>query len=172
LSSDVRDRLVIRCEPTRQPHDLDIASGFSFEPAGSTGLGSDRHGYKASGELRDGTMADQSPPAQPTRSSSRPNRARRQAHRSREQGCSRQWNHRGIRAIMSFALDPPLQRSASSIPPQNHGSQQQHSVFTQPGSIASLRASVGHFRSIPHDSRTACLKGAISRRISRFHCCE
>jgi hypothetical protein len=83
-----------------------------------------------------------------------------------------QWNHRGIRAIMSFALDPPLQRSASSIPPQNHGSQQQHSAFTQPGSIASLRASVGHFRSIPHDSRAACLKGAISRRISRFHCCE
>ena len=30
--AEVRDRLVIRCEPTQQPHDLDIASGFSFEP--------------------------------------------------------------------------------------------------------------------------------------------
>ena len=24
---------MIRCEPTQQPHDLDIASGLSFEPA-------------------------------------------------------------------------------------------------------------------------------------------
>jgi len=30
--AEVRDCLVIRCEPTQQPHDLDIASGFSFEP--------------------------------------------------------------------------------------------------------------------------------------------
>src|SRR5439155_4117337 len=30
--AEVRDRLVIRSEPTQQPHDLDIASGFSFEP--------------------------------------------------------------------------------------------------------------------------------------------
>jgi hypothetical protein len=30
--AEVRDRLVIRCEPTQQPHDLDIASGLSFEP--------------------------------------------------------------------------------------------------------------------------------------------
>src|SRR4029077_7748426 len=30
--AEVRDRLVIRCEPTQQPHDLDIASSFSFEP--------------------------------------------------------------------------------------------------------------------------------------------
>jgi hypothetical protein len=30
--AEVRDRLVIRCEPTQQPHDLDIAPGFSFEP--------------------------------------------------------------------------------------------------------------------------------------------
>ena len=28
---EVRDRLVIRCEPTQQPHDLDIASGLTFE---------------------------------------------------------------------------------------------------------------------------------------------
>src|SRR4029078_12158116 len=30
--AEVRDRLVIRCEPTQQPHDTDIASGLSFEP--------------------------------------------------------------------------------------------------------------------------------------------
>src|SRR5205807_8459 len=30
---EVRDRLVIRCEPTQQPHDLNIASGFSFKPS-------------------------------------------------------------------------------------------------------------------------------------------
>src|SRR6476469_247292 len=30
--AEVRNRLVIRCEPTQQPHDLDIASGLSFEP--------------------------------------------------------------------------------------------------------------------------------------------
>ena len=32
IFAEVRDRLVIRCEPTQKPHDLDIASGFSFEP--------------------------------------------------------------------------------------------------------------------------------------------
>ena len=30
--AEVRDRLVIRCEPAQQPHDLDIASGLSFQP--------------------------------------------------------------------------------------------------------------------------------------------
>jgi hypothetical protein len=29
---EVRNRLVIGSEPTQQPHDLDIASSFSFEP--------------------------------------------------------------------------------------------------------------------------------------------
>src|SRR5579863_1216986 len=29
---EVRNRLVIRSETTQQPHNLDIASGFSFEP--------------------------------------------------------------------------------------------------------------------------------------------
>src|SRR6185295_344096 len=30
--AEVRDRLVIRCKPTQQPHDFDIASGLSFQP--------------------------------------------------------------------------------------------------------------------------------------------
>jgi hypothetical protein len=30
--AEVRNRLVIRSEPTQQPHNLDIASGFPFEP--------------------------------------------------------------------------------------------------------------------------------------------
>src|SRR5262249_13886220 len=30
---EVCDRLVVRSETTQQPHDLDIASGFSFEPS-------------------------------------------------------------------------------------------------------------------------------------------
>jgi integrase len=30
--AEVRDRLMIRCQSTQQPHNLDIASGFSFEP--------------------------------------------------------------------------------------------------------------------------------------------
>ena len=30
--AEVRNRLVIRSEPTQQPHNLDIAPGFSFEP--------------------------------------------------------------------------------------------------------------------------------------------
>ena len=48
------------------------------------------------------------------------NQTHRQIRRSREQGCSHQGNHRGIRATASIAHDPPPQRSASSIPPQNH----------------------------------------------------
>src|SRR5262245_34705033 len=32
ILAEVCDRLVIRSEPAQQPHDLDIASGFSFEP--------------------------------------------------------------------------------------------------------------------------------------------
>ena len=62
--SEVGDRIVIRREPTQRPHDLDFASGFSFEFAGSTAPGSDSHRCKASGELRNGTTADQLPPAQ------------------------------------------------------------------------------------------------------------
>jgi hypothetical protein len=30
--AEVCDCLVIRCEPTQQPHDFDIASGLAFEP--------------------------------------------------------------------------------------------------------------------------------------------
>ena len=37
----VRDRLVIRCEPTQQPHELDIAPGL-VPAAGSTEPGSDK----------------------------------------------------------------------------------------------------------------------------------
>jgi len=31
--AEIRDRLVIRCEPTQQPHDLEIASSLSFQPS-------------------------------------------------------------------------------------------------------------------------------------------
>jgi hypothetical protein len=55
-------------------------------------------------------LADQSPPVQLTQSSSAPNPAHRQTHRSPEQGCSRQSNHRGIRATASIAQDPSPQR--------------------------------------------------------------
>src|SRR5712671_1456897 len=59
------------------------------------------------------------------------------AHRPREQDCSHQSIHPGIRATKSTAHDPPQPRSASSILPanreKNHNIQD---VFTQPGSIA------------------------------------
>ena len=32
IFAEVRDRLVVGSEPTQQPHDLDIASGLSFQP--------------------------------------------------------------------------------------------------------------------------------------------
>src|SRR5215208_8280080 len=90
-------------------------------------------------------MADQSPLAQPPRSSSRPNRAHRQTRRSPEQDYSRRRNHRGIRAIASAALDPPPQRSASSNSPAE--SQENHNSSTafshnqgQSRTLAVLRA--------------------------------
>src|SRR5215212_2748424 len=89
-------------------------------------------------------MADQSPLAQPPRSSSRPNRAHRQTRRSPEQDYSRRRNHRGIRAIASAALDPPPQRSASSNSPAE--SQENHNSST------AFSHNQGHMVSLPSNS--------------------
>jgi hypothetical protein len=71
----------------------------------------------------------------------------RRRHRSREQDCFRQPSHRGFPAAASTAPDPPLQRSASSIPPQNHQENLSSArVFTHPGSEARMRS-----------ARSACL---------------
>jgi hypothetical protein len=70
--------------------DIDEPGRPLVRAAGSTAPGSSSRKCKASGELTDGTMAGQLPPAQPLRSSSPPDRARRQTHRSCERGHSRQ----------------------------------------------------------------------------------
>src|SRR3990172_11640533 len=80
-----------------------------------------------------------SPPAPHLRNPVRRDQAPRQTRRSREQDCSHRSNHRGIRATVSTARDPPLERSASSNPPANR--QKNHSmegVFTQPGSYPAV----------------------------------
>src|SRR5215472_18466735 len=69
--------------------------------------------------MKDDRTAAPSPPVRPRQSPARQHSVHRR-HRSREQDCSRQPSHRGFPATASTALDPPLQRSASSIPPQNH----------------------------------------------------
>ena len=75
----------------------------------------------------------------PPQSPARQYLGHRRRHRSREQDCSRQPSHRGFPATASTAHDPPQQRSASSIPPQNHQENLSSArVFTQPGSSAGM----------------------------------
>src|SRR5262245_5818706 len=83
-------------------------------------------------------------------------------HRPREQDCSHQSIHRGIRATKSTAHDPPQPRSASSISPanreENHNIQ---NVFTQPGSFTSLWLLGSTVRmSASHPKATESLRGS------------
>src|SRR5262249_30230638 len=95
----------------------------------------------------------------------------RRKRRSREQHCSRQPSHRGFPATASTAPDPPLQRSASSIPPQNHQENLSSArVFTHPGSspdqltvshacsIATPSPPTGDMPREPHATHTMCHK--------------
>src|SRR5215813_8655195 len=85
--------------------------------------------------MKDDRTDAPSPPARPPQSPARLYSGHRRRHRSREQDCSRQPSHRGFPATASTAPDPPLQRSASSIPPQNHQENLSSArVFTHPGS--------------------------------------
>src|SRR5262249_49035384 len=99
--------------------------------------------------MKDDRTDAPSPPARPPQSPARLYSGHRRRHRSREQDCSRQPSHRGFPATASTAPDPPLQRSASSIPPQNHQENLSSArVFTQPGSRAVLLASSGRPKSV------------------------
>src|SRR5215475_15713028 len=85
--------------------------------------------------MKDDRMAAPSPPVRPPQSPARQHSVHRRRHRSREQDCFHQPSHRGFPATASTAPDPPLQRSASSIPPQNHQENLTSArVFTHPGS--------------------------------------
>src|SRR5215468_6101857 len=85
--------------------------------------------------MKDDRTDAPSPPARPPQSPVRQYPVHRRRHRSREQDCFRQPSHRGFPATASTAPDPPLQRSASSIPPQNHQENLSSArVFTHPGS--------------------------------------
>src|SRR5262245_2039040 len=100
--------------------------------------------------MKDDRTDAPSPPARPPQSPARQHLVHRRKRRSREQDCSRQPSHRGFPATASTAPDQPLQRSASSIPPQNHQENLSSArVFTHPGSRP-----VGRARSlvcrIPH----------------------
>ena len=64
--------------------------------------------------------------------------AHRRTIRPREQDCSHQSIHRGIRVTKSTAHDPPQPRSASSIPPNREENHNIQDVFTQSGSFASV----------------------------------
>src|SRR5262249_49211523 len=85
--------------------------------------------------MKDDRTAAPSPPVRPRQNPAPQHSVHRRRHRSREQDCSRQPSHRGFPATASTAPDPPLQRSASYIPPQNHQENLSSArVFTQPGS--------------------------------------
>src|SRR5215813_3791258 len=91
--------------------------------------------------MKDDRTDAPSPPARPPQSPARLYSGHRRRHRSREQDCSRQPSHRGFPATASTAPDPPLQRSASSIPPQNHQENLSSArVFTHPGSNPAVAA--------------------------------
>src|SRR6516164_5891368 len=89
--------------------------------------------------MKDDKTAVPSPPVRPRQSPARQHLVHQQKRRSREQDCSRQPSHRGFPATALTATDPPLQRSASSIPPQNHQENLTSArVFTQPGPSADV----------------------------------
>src|SRR5215472_9972884 len=98
--------------------------------------------------MKDDRMAAPSPPAQPHQSPARQHSVHRRKRRSPEQDCFHQPSHRGFPATASTAPDPPLQRSASSIPSQNHQENLTSArVFTHPGSPADLTETLNKLHS-------------------------
>src|SRR5215467_7721506 len=84
--------------------------------------------------MKDDKTAVPLPPVRPPQSPARQHLVHQRKRRSREQDCSRQPSHRGFPATASTAPDPPLQRSASSISPQNHQENPSSASRSYPGS--------------------------------------
>src|SRR5215468_11699926 len=119
--------------------------------------------------MKDDRTDAPSPPARPPQSPVRQYPVHRRRHRSREQDCFRQPSHRGFPATASTAPDPPLQRSASSIPPQNHQENLSSArVFTQPGSRADLKEILNKLYFSPPPPSGADAPGAWCKRPITF----
>jgi hypothetical protein len=102
---EVSDRLVIASEPTQQPHDFDIASGLSFQPPARlhpVQIAVDAQLQENRWVVRRPTCCRRLNPLEAHLGQIEPVHK----HRSREQDCSRQRNHRGIQAKASTAHDP------------------------------------------------------------------